>query len=768
MRNLWVVALILAGAPVWAQYSGGGGGSGVSDHGALTGLTDDDHAAYSFKTESTDPPSGACDEFDTHIDTDNNILWICSANQEWEMALTNTGAAASWVHYRFRTDASNLDGWQLQATANTLQYGPLTVGTGEDNIAVKFYAAGTGGFEICQNSNINICAVQDVTGLSADRTITWPDENVAIAGSATTTTFTNKTFDADGTGNSLSNVDPADLDDAADTPGDEECLTYEATGTVFEWQTCASGAVDTSGTPVLNDFARFTDADTIEGRSYAEVAADLSLEIGTDVQAYDADLTTYAGITPSANVQTLLGAANYAAFKTSLSLDAVENTALSTWAGTANITTLGTITTGTWNGTDLDPDRLAGDGTDDNLVDQDILEGFGASATPGIAFKDSDAGDGDDNVTLAVNCTDIGSGTEDCDFTASGQIAGADTNFLAFDADGSLTLGTAGVGVAFAGDVELPNDVVDIADLNAGTDGELITWDASGDPATVSVGTSGQVLTSNGAGAAPTFQAAAGGSFDPSTSVQLYEEFALGYNVDGQVGTNGIHTIEQSSGTGAPVIGSAAHPGLYRLNSHATNDNSGASLVFATDPSGDSPMVYSFLTAYDWNLDVVFLPGSNSTAITDMMFFVGFTENTNLNSTYNALGIRYDTDLSDSFYRPMQCDDNGAAGCQSTDDDTNMTLLTSTIAPSGGTYNRFRVSHDADGGPGSTSLYSFQVNDETALTMCSSGCDGDLDNEVTGTSKGHLIVEYLTRTTTGVISGDIDYLFFSASGLSRY
>ena len=48
---------------------------------------------------------------------------------------------------------------------------------------------------------------------------------------------------------------------------------------------------------------------------------------------------------------------------------------------------------------------------------------------------------------------------------------------------------------------------VDVADLANGTDGELITWDASGNPATVSVGTSGQVLTSNGAGAAPTFQA---------------------------------------------------------------------------------------------------------------------------------------------------------------------------------------------------------------------------------------------------------------------
>ena len=52
---------------------------------------------------------------------------------------------------------------------------------------------------------------------------------------------------------------------------------------------------------------------------------------------------------------------------------------------------------------------------------------------------------------------------------------------------------------------------VDVADLANGTDGELITWDATGAPATVAVGTSGHVLTSNGTGAAPTFQAGGGG-----------------------------------------------------------------------------------------------------------------------------------------------------------------------------------------------------------------------------------------------------------------
>lgn len=64
---------------------------------------------------------------------------------------------------------------------------------------------------------------------------------------------------------------------------------------------------------------------TLTGAS--DFRASAGLVIGTDVQAYDADLTTWAGITPSANVQTLLATADYAAFRTQLGLGtlAVQN-----------------------------------------------------------------------------------------------------------------------------------------------------------------------------------------------------------------------------------------------------------------------------------------------------------------------------------------------------------------------------------------------------------------------------------------------------------
>ncbi len=55
---------------------------------------------------------------------------------------------------------------------------------------------------------------------------------------------------------------------------------------------------------------------------------------------------------------TMAGARSWVAKPASLS--AVENTALSTWAGTTSVTTLGTITSGTWHGTAIDHAYLSG------------------------------------------------------------------------------------------------------------------------------------------------------------------------------------------------------------------------------------------------------------------------------------------------------------------------------------------------------------------------------------------------------------------------
>lgn len=50
------------------------------------------------------------------------------------------------------------------------------------------------------------------------------------------------------------------------------------------------------------------------------------------------------------------------------------------------------------------------------------------------------------------------------------------------------------------------DDAIGLAQMASGVDGNLITYDASGNPAHVATGNDGQVLTSAGAGAAPAFE----------------------------------------------------------------------------------------------------------------------------------------------------------------------------------------------------------------------------------------------------------------------
>jgi hypothetical protein len=72
------------------------------------------------------------------------------------------------------------------------------------------------------------------------------------------------------------------------------------------------------------------------------------------------------------------------------------------------------------------------------------------SATPQIIYRDSDATAGDANCRSFVNCTDVGDGTEDCDWTLECQVAGTPTNMIVVDADGS--------NIDFSGAIRLVTD----------------------------------------------------------------------------------------------------------------------------------------------------------------------------------------------------------------------------------------------------------------------------------------------------------------------
>jgi len=59
-------------------------------------------------------------------------------------------------------------------------------------------------------------------------------------------------------------------------------------------------------------------------------------------------------------------------------------------------------------------------------------------------------------------------------------------------------------------EAKMANDAISLAELKAGTDGNIISYDTSGNPVAVATGNDGQVLTSAGAGQPPAFEASSG------------------------------------------------------------------------------------------------------------------------------------------------------------------------------------------------------------------------------------------------------------------
>jgi len=170
-----------------------------------------------------------------------------------------------------------------------------------------------------------------------------------------------------------------------------------------EWQMATSAAVPTELSD-LSDVNTSTPtnrnvlvADGVDWESRALVEADISdfgsyepadgtilkdADIGSTVQAYDADLDTWATVTPSANGQSLVSAANYAAMRTLLDLEAgtdfysiaAADAAFAAAAHTHTFDSLTSKTSGTGNYTT----------TGDFIADNFEATGTGPNSDPGV------------------------------------------------------------------------------------------------------------------------------------------------------------------------------------------------------------------------------------------------------------------------------------------------------------------------------------------------------------------------------------------------
>ena len=72
-------------------------------------------------------------------------------------------------------------------------------------------------------------------------------------------------------------------------------------------------------------------------------------------------------------------------------------------------------------------------------------------------------------------------------------------------------VGTSAIADDAVTEAKVANDAISITEMKAGTDGNIISYDASGNPVAIATGNDGQVLTSAGAGQPPAFETISAG-----------------------------------------------------------------------------------------------------------------------------------------------------------------------------------------------------------------------------------------------------------------
>jgi len=156
---------------------------------------------------------------------------------------------------------------------------------------------------------------------------------------------------------------------------------------------------------------------------------------------------------------------------------------------------------------------------------------------------------------------------------------------------------------------EIADNAVTLAKMAGGTDGNIISFDASGDPVAIATGDDGQILTSAGAGAPPAFEDAPGGG-----KILQHKIYTFGTS---NISTNSsTYEIVGSSMSFTPTSSSSQL--FFNLQHYAVIDRSNVNNAYlrialtkdSTDPTTEGDVVAgwvcgpAYASGVDQDLDI--------------------------------------------------------------------------------------------------------------------------------------------------------------------